>query len=106
MSLRKVRAELGKLRQEITARAAAQQSNAAERFANLISDYHERLKSNPGYRPRSVIEKLASPHAADVDEAIAVIEEDYGTSYASALRELAMLIKETSRTHNVKGSEQ
>jgi hypothetical protein len=94
MSLRKIRTELGKLRQEISARAATHQSGAAERFADLIADYYERLKNNPGYRPSSVIEKLASPHAADVDEAIAVIEEHYGASYAVALRELLMLIKE------------
>jgi hypothetical protein len=82
MSLRKIRAELDSLREEIS--KPAQGSGAREMLASTLVKAHQRLLNNPDERPCTNMERYASPHMDDVEEAIARSTEGMGKETALA----------------------
>lgn len=92
MSMRKVRAELSNLREEVSAATTGRDSGAREWLAAMLINLHERLVSNPEDRPRSVIEKLVSLQMSDVEEAVAKLAESHGEKTALGVLGLAISV--------------
>jgi hypothetical protein len=94
MSLKKVRDDLNTLREQANDVASNRHSGALEEMREQIARSYIAQREHPEDRPSSIMDKLASPRNADVEEAYQGIKRVVGAKNAVSMAALAFFTKD------------